>query len=395
MQLIDYKKNIIPIISLLIVILQNPIWPFWFTGKIVSFMLIILLFFIFVIKKRIKFLKNQFFLYSLSLILLIIIPLFNGAFHISSICTIICLMLIYGMEINEKLYVLDKLTSYLCIVISISLPAWLIHQYVFPLPLYSLIDFSSFKGVDNVMMENYILFVQCQGIDALRFYSMFDEPGVLGTLSAFVLYGNNYNLKDKRVLIILLGAFFTFSLAFILLSLIGILWQCRKSLKALLSYIFIISTVVYMLFFFILAENEAFQQAVVYRITNLSDSDTLSRNGFSFDYYYDKLVNSPLVLIGYGGRVQNFIVDGASYKNFIFEYGILGIVGLVLAYISMIKLKNSDSIGCLLIFSFSFLQRPVAFSAWQILLFACILSAFIAKSMERNTEKGELPQVII
>lgn len=364
--------NIIPLLALLIIILQNPIWPFWFIGRMGSFALILVLLLIFVLEKRIRLTTNQFLLLCLSFLTLVIIPLFNGVFHASSIFSFICLVLVLGMKASEKYIIFDKLTTYLSIIISVSLPAWLIHQYIYPLPIYSLIDIASFKGIDDGFMENYILFVQAQGVEAIRFYSMFDEPGVLGTLSAFVLYGNNYNLKDRRNIIILIGAFFTFSLAFILLSIFGIIWHSRRSIKTLLRYIFCISISVYMLFVFLLSENLAFQQSVAYRMANLFEPEALSRNSISFDYYYDKLVNSPMVLIGYGGKINDYVLDGASYKNFIFEYGILGIFGLFFIYILIIKIRNLDNFGCLLMFSLSFLQRPVAFTAWQILLFACI-----------------------
>ncbi len=59
-------------------------------------------------------------------------------------------------------------------------------------------------------MNNYLLFVTMATANTFRFYSMFDEPGVLGTLSAFVLFANKYDFKRKSNLIILIGAFFHF-----------------------------------------------------------------------------------------------------------------------------------------------------------------------------------------
>src|SRR5690606_28258663 len=111
---------------------------------------------------------------------------------------------------------------------------WLIHTFAFPLPMWGgTIQYYESKGMDNIL-ENYILFIQVQHEFVVRFYSIFDEPGTLGTLSAFVLYGNRYMFRRKENLIILIGGILTFSLAFYILLIAGLFIQNIRNIKQIL-----------------------------------------------------------------------------------------------------------------------------------------------------------------
>lgn len=60
----------------------------------------------------------------------------------------------------------------------------------------------------------YPLLVLDKGVDILRFYGPFNEPGVVGTLGAVLLCTQKFNFKDWRTLIILLAGVLSMSLFF-------------------------------------------------------------------------------------------------------------------------------------------------------------------------------------
>jgi len=74
------------------------------------------------------------------------------------------------------------------------------------------------------------------GGELYRLCAMYDEPGMVGTLSAFLLAGNRFRLKPLPFLIIFLGGLLSFSLAFIVMASIGFLFrlvQARSPLTLL------------------------------------------------------------------------------------------------------------------------------------------------------------------
>ncbi|MFF5867968.1 hypothetical protein [Pseudomonas sp. NPDC012596] len=71
------------------------------------------------------------------------------------------------------------------------------------------------------------------GGELYRLCAMYDEPGMVGTLAAFLLAGNRFRLKPLPFLFAFIGGLLSFSLAFIVMALIGFsfrLLQARSPL---------------------------------------------------------------------------------------------------------------------------------------------------------------------
>ncbi|WP_178108372.1 MULTISPECIES: hypothetical protein [unclassified Pseudomonas] len=71
------------------------------------------------------------------------------------------------------------------------------------------------------------------GGELYRLCAMYDEPGMVGTLSAFILAANRFRLKPFPFLIVFIGGLLSFSLAFVVMAAIGFLyrlWQVRSFL---------------------------------------------------------------------------------------------------------------------------------------------------------------------
>ena len=127
----------------------------------------------------------------------------------------IALAYLMAVKVSQKecCNVMNLLTTYVFLSVIIPLPLWLIHQYITPIPAIGVLDIGAMKGTGSTLMENHFFFVTYQDLDAMRFYSWYDEPGTLGTFAPFILFANKFNMKDRRIPFILLGCFFTFSMA--------------------------------------------------------------------------------------------------------------------------------------------------------------------------------------
>lgn len=278
---------------------------------------------------------------------------------------------------QEATNVIYLLTKYISISILISLPFWLIHQYVHPLPLYQYIDVSSFKGGNDILYENYFFFIAKENFEAMRFYSLFDEPGTLGTLSAFILWANNYDFKKKDNVIILIGAFFTFSMAFYIITIIGFILNSNASLK---KKLFTLCIIVIVLLFLtrILSNNLAFNNSVVYRFTNFSETSVDSRNDDAVNSLWNSFIYSHKIFLGYGaGSLKTLGLTPTSYKWFVLQYGLVGTILILISYIKMTRCRKLYMYLTLLIFVISSLQRPQLLTAQNFVLFACIVNSFV------------------
>lgn len=370
---VKYNKNsVVSLIVAVIILCLNPIWPLWGgKGTAISYCLLIVLFGIKVSSiVNASMLLKYWSAFIFLCICFLIHPLFVG-FHASNVLIIMSFLLALGLDESEKVQALDIFTKILACIISISLPAWLIHVFVFEFPSFGEIDNSEFKG-SVYPMNNYLLFVTMATANTFRFYSMFDEPGVLGTLSAFVLFANKYDFKRKSNLIILIGAFFSFSLAFYILTFMGYLFQSLKSVRKFLLSIFFLLLLAFIAYS-TLKDNLAFQYSVVERISGGGVDNLDNRTGYQASRFYKSFVYTPEALlgIGYNKMMDKQLKEGQSYKLFIIEYGFLSIVCLLFAYYILAGKKNPDILFFYLLFILSFLQRPFAFTVWQFLIFSC------------------------
>ena len=145
---VKYNKNsVVSLIVAVIILCLNPIWPLWGgKGTAISYCLLIVLFGIKVSSiVNASMLLKYWSAFIFLCICFLIHPLFVG-FHASNVLIIMSFLLALGLDESEKVQALDIFTKILACIISISLPAWLIHVFVFEFPSFGEIDNSEFKG---------------------------------------------------------------------------------------------------------------------------------------------------------------------------------------------------------------------------------------------------------
>jgi len=370
------KKNIIPILIVAILIATNPPWIIWSIGDMLGFVLAFVLFV--KIIPRLRLIDGFGWLLFCSILFVFVISAIFRGWHTSSIFYLMTFLSASVIKLQEYSIALKHITNIIAWIIVISLPAWFINTFIIPLPIYSLIDLSSMKGGGtDVIMENYILFVRYKSVDFFRFYSVFDEPGVLGTLSAFILYGNKFNLRDWRNIAILIGGFFTYSMAFYILVIIGFTIINFKSPKRMIvSLAFMVPLIV--LGFRFLEDDIAFQDSVVDRMFNRETSSLVEeRTNIRTNQRYDMMMNSIDCVfgLGYDKIKSSELINGSSYKLFILEYGLIGLLIMIIAYIYIMQnRRNIYNWGAYAIIFLSFLQRPKIWTSTDMLIFGCMVA---------------------
>jgi hypothetical protein len=216
--------------------------------------------------------------------------------------------------------------------------------------------------------------------DTSSFYrlgGMFDEPGVVGTIGALLLAGDNFKFKGRKDnLIILIGGILSFSLAFYLLVIIGVAIKFLN--KGLAKFSFFLFTFIVIFYTVLTLEtNNYFINKYIQERIFVEDEIIMSnRANETFDYGFDSFINgdSRYVLFGHGDKMASknpYISGSYHYKMLIYDYGILGffliIAWLIVASIKMNKF-NKECLLMLLLFLISIYQRPYVLTFDYILL---------------------------
>lgn len=220
-------------------------------------------------------------------------------------------------------------------------------QYsVFPLHVY---EVSPFSGLDLSM----------------RFNSIFDEPGYLGTIIALYVTGSGLDLKNKWNIVLLIAGFFTLSLAyfailfiyFILISLNG-----KDGLKRAIVLLFVVGIIIFIIsslfpeiLDLFLARQEFSRSGADSRggVEAMSNNITYLRNQTFFKYLFGSGYDAHLYVFGDNtGEMSQ-----SNIFRLVFQIGYFGIIYLFLFFVWGIK-KTYTSIVFLIVYLLSMYQRP-------------------------------------
>lgn len=292
------------------------------------------------------------------------------------------LVIVLTLSIQEAVGLLKLITKYFSIILFVSMLFWIVHLLGTKLP-YSIIRFQD--SVTYPEFYNYYFFIKADYLTFFpRFQSIFLEPGHLGMICAFLLFANQYDLKDKYVLCIFCALLLSFSLAAYVLLGCGWFLFYLKCEKRNIIYIFLLLSMISVLCSYAWEKednvvNEYILSRLVYEDGKLSGDNRTSED-FD-DYFSKKIMTSSDCLIGIGPKTfqtkLSFSGSGnSSYKVFIVMDGIVGLL-IVLFFYSGILLKyyTRELFLLFILYVISFIQRPYALWDSQILIY--ILSAFI------------------
>jgi len=236
------------------------------------------------------------------------------------------------------------LAKSMAILLTISIPFFILYILGFPLP-YTSLQFHD----DAYSFTNYYFFlIDDRQLFAIfpRFQSVFLEPAHLGTALVVLLQAQRGFWKKWYNLILLAGTLLSFSLAaYVYLTTIIFLnlWtNGKKIFKQLAISIAILSSVIVGSFFYNEGDN-LIHNLILIRL-EVTDGDIAGNNRVSnsFESDYQNFLASNNIIFG----TDFERISGASgYKVFFYDYGIVGILLLIFFYWTAVyKAKNKRAV---------------------------------------------------
>lgn len=384
-----YQK-ILAVFFALVVLIQNPPWPIWaiqmeLLTSVTAIAIIVMTLQRSPIRSRhlpgLTAISVSFFYFFIGHGL-------AGSVRLSS--ALFCLIALMALLADDKTgaFAFELLSKALAVIILLSLTFWVAWRIGLTLD-YETRNYGPWKGDDPTIIDNYYFFIVESQTFLHRFYSVFDEPGVLGTLAAIVLCGLRFDFSLKRTWILLAGGIATLSLAFLVLSMLGYVFFNRRIKTALFmtASIILTATIATIWISNISPSDESATLVLFYRVLNYSEYGVSSRTGDELNSFFATYIQSPHFIFGMGTdffKVRAGLLEGQGGKLFLIEYGMFGLALVVLIYFSILLSKPSAlrMHGIMLIFVLmvSFVQRPFLMTPWQIALFMAVMSHWRCRS---------------
>ena len=220
------------------------------------------------------------------------------------------------------------ITKWFGICLFISMIGYILHLAGVPL-LHQYVEYGDY------FFDNYYLFLQRE---LYRFQGPVIEPGHLTMGLAPILFLNNYNLKNKYVAVLFVAQLLTFSLAGYICLFVGYLIVSYNShFRRFASSVLIIG-VIFILTITVIQNNireDLFQVLVLDRLEVVDDRLVGDdRSSLYLDQQFDKVVSSSEIVTGIYFNHELSEKGVAGFKLFFTQFGLIGILLLLLAYFS-------------------------------------------------------------
>ncbi len=346
----------------------NPwfLWPIAKVYTIISSFLVLSAMAISATMQKSIFSKNEFLLPILSYTILIyyqslinhqnVTSLIFNLFHIS------IFLALFRFNIEKIEVLATVLAKTMAIILSVSIPFFLLYLVGFPLPstnggfndMYSYSNYFFFL-IDDRSMFSFIP----------RFHSVFLEPGQMGTATTLLLLTQIGKWKKWYNIILFAATVMSFSLAAYILLFAVIflsLWiQGQDFFKKLIITIAIISTVVVSSFYYNQGYNLIHDLIIIRMEVEDGQMAGDNRVNDSFKADYENFLESSDIILG---KDLERVWGSAGYKVFFYDYGLMGIILLfTFYYISVMDSVNRRrQIAALLVALMNFYARD--FPLW-------------------------------
>ena len=289
-------------------------------------------------------------------------------------------------------------TNIYCIIIGIALVSWVLLLFGLNNPIGTIDplnanDFDYYTVYPLFLVTNNFFDIQ----NAFRFSGPFDEPGMVGTFSALLLFANSFNFKNWKTYVFLLSGIVSFSLFFYVVIIIGLLPKLfsRRSFGGGIIVILAIA-----LFYNVTKENEAVEALVWNRLewdssdnnfagdnrTNIDAKKFYETRRWTSDYWFGLDDYEPYRRMARGSN---------SYQNVVMSHGMLFLMSYVLFFVLYAwsgKRSRSSFIIFLILFLSCIYQRPQVFSGAYLFAFVCLAryETYLKTSLEDNNNKRKL-----
>lgn len=311
--------------------------------------------------------------------------LYEGKFILALIVLLIC-------EEEDKKLIFEYALKIFAIVTLPSVLYFLLRNVGVHIPNTVLNSEHELKSIRGVYYEHYPLGLIAISPGTLpRLCGIFDEPGVVGTLSAIFIATGYDKISKKWALVLLIEGIFSCSVAFYLLFVAYVIT------RAFFSGFIKFASVALLLFIGVIwFVNTSFQNEFLNGIQGRIDLSSMylftdNRTSSGFDSVFEQFVQRggyPL-WFGYGrGAVASnaSMSSSFSYKCLFYDYGIIGTL-MYLGFFALNAIKEKISKKCipfLVVFAISIYQRPYVFNLQYVTIFVTALCFIKANEIERK-----------
>jgi hypothetical protein len=261
-------------------------------------------------------------------------------------------------------------------IMAISLTVWILAIMGLVSPIDQYVSSNGF-----VVYNHYPFLLMPTGVDSLRFNGLFDEPGVVGTLSGFILIINGFNIKDWKSIMAMISGLASFSLFFYVIAGIYFIYYSFFVKK---SFVLALFVVIALGGFYLTTKDSPMMYEMIWSRVEWDEENgkfvgdnRITKEG---DEYYESIKGTSEYYFGVKDRERfwSYAEGSSSYKTVVAQSGMVFLVlylGFLLLYAWKKKSTTSLFIWfCIVLFANTY-QRPDVFGVVVMFLYSVLARA--------------------
>lgn len=312
---------------------------------------------------------------------------FAGGYNVLGFIALFSVIYILLIK-KENILLYFKYFKYIfCISLFLSLLSYILIVILnLNLPFNLIPSLNPIKGIDYCQY----LFLVSEGPIGLRylnirFFGMFDEPGVVGSFVSFFLLADRFNLRSKQNIILFIAGVLSFSLFFYINVLIYLLYISNNKSR---FYIILASFLI-----FFMTKNNAIVNTLVWDRFSIVQGKMKGDNRSSthLDNTYRDYLHTPDLLTGKGTEFASQNFEGSSsYKTIIVAYGLPFFVSIVLAFslYAYFSIKKTKYVLAYLFLVFGMLYHRPSYMHEPTLFFVLISTIYALEHYSKQENQN-------
>lgn len=288
------------------------------------------------------------------------------------VCAVVMGYYVLSLKTKYKVWLFDRFTSLLAIAFGLSALEYILAVF-FGISHINYTPIYRFETDANFFYQGIItLFPSYYQTGFARFQAFTEEPGLVGTLCAFILACLDIKHNKWQLVVFIICGVLSMSLAFYLMFALWLIYNALN-LKNIKYNIFLFAFIILMVFF----TQDVIAEIIGGRIAETGSIAELDNRGSdAFKKAFNEFLFSSDAFFGCGLRTFHAIFDRVGYsgnagaKPFIYSFGLFSMFLLFITYTrSFLKVngRNRKALFILLVFWLSFYQRDVWYTPYNII----------------------------
>lgn len=253
----------------------------------------------------------------------------NGTI-IKAVLFALLILQIFSFEKASVERILKLLNTTFFFIIAVSTVLYIINGIGISMPSFGVIKYFQY------LLDNHLFFVTNLNQSTVRFYGFCVEPGYFALLLSCLICANEYRI-NKYNIVYLISLLLTLSLGGLLITALGwflhFILSKGGSVTSIIkrSIAFILIAIVLVVFLSKMgALGDVFSDSIIGRLQYDPDKGFVGNNRMNerFDAFWYSFLLSDQLLWGMGSAeyfssIDGLDLDGASYRVFVMQYGVL------------------------------------------------------------------------